>query len=1011
MTTVQETAYPRLKADPTPKDLASVYTPIEAELAFVRTMASNPRTQFTALLHLKLFQRLGYFVPLAEVPEPIVRHIKNAVSYRRAFTTAQRKAHDISGTRRQQLQAIRRLLEVRSLDEDAEAWLTGVAETAAQTKHLVADIINVLLEELVHHRYELPAFSRLERIATEARETVHEAYFARIGQVLTPAARQLIDRLLTTPPGATRSGWHDIKREPKRPTNKEIRFYLQHVRQLKALAEQLPVIDLPIPKLKYFRTLARALDAGELTALKPAKRYALATLFILSQYGKTLDDAADLFIRLVRNLENTAQQKLITYQLDHSKRADLLIGQLKDILQAYRLDGTDSQRVDAIENAMTTDIEVLLAECDEHMAYAGKNFLPFLLTPYGSRRPLLLNCLEIMQLRASTKDLTTERLLQGVLALRGQKRSWVDITMLGLDSATDLAWMSANWRRHVLAKTADPRAPGQHWVHRKYLELAILFHVKAELESGDLYIPEGDRYDDYREQFVDESTYQRELPGYGQVAGISTDAATFVQQLHQRLVKQCEAVDARFPNNVHADIVDHRLVLKRQGKRDSSDAVKRLDCFITERLAPTSVVDVLIDTTRWLNLSRHFKPLAGTESQLNDLDHRVVTTLFCYGCNLGPAQTARSVRGLSRRQVAWLNLKYVAEDTLERATVDVINTYNRFELPGYWGSGKSASADGTKWHLYEQNLLSEYHIRYGGYGGIGYYHVSDKYIALFSHFIPCGVYEAVYILDGLMANQSDIQPDQIHGDTQSQSYPVFALAHLLGIQLMPRIRNIKDLILFKPESGQNYLNIQSLFGDAAINWDLIETHFHDMLRVAISIKQGRITASTILRRLGTRSRKNKLYYAFRELGRVMRTLFLLRYIDDADLRMTIQAETNKSEEFNGFTKWVFFGGEGVIAENVQHEQRKIVRYNQLVSNLIILHNVEQMTRVLAKLREEGMEITAEMLAGLSPYRNGHLNRFGDYTVDTKRDVPPLDVSRRILLDSGLISTRNQERAT
>ena len=45
--------------------------------------------------------------------------------------------------------------------------------------------------------------------------------------------------------------------------------------------------------------------------------------------------------------------------------------------------------------------------------------------------------------------------------------------------------------------------------------------------------------------------------------------------------------------------------------------------------------------------------------------------------------------------------------------MQVINTFNKFDLPGYWGSGKSASADGTKWSMYEQNLLSEYHIRYG----------------------------------------------------------------------------------------------------------------------------------------------------------------------------------------------------------------------------------------------------------------------------------------------------------
>lgn len=101
----------------------------------------------------------------------------------------------------------------------------------------------------------------------------------------------------------------------------------------------------------------------------------------------------------------------------------------------------------------------------------------------------------------------------------------------------------------------------------------------------------------------------------------------------------------------------------------------------------------------------------------------------------------------------------------------MINAYNQFALPKYWGSGKRASADGTKWSLYEQNLLSEYHVRYGGYGGIGYYHVSDMYIALFSQFIPCGVHEAVYILDGLIQNGADIKPDTIHGDTQAQSGP------------------------------------------------------------------------------------------------------------------------------------------------------------------------------------------------------------------------------------------------
>jgi len=92
-------------------------------------------------------------------------------------------------------------------------------------------------------------------------------------------------------------------------------------------------------------------------------------------------------------------------------------------------------------------------------------------------------------------------------------------------------------------------------------------------------------------------------------------------------------------------------------------------------------------------------------------------------------------------------------------------------------------ADGTQIDTFIENLVAESSIRYGGYGGIAYHHVADTYIALFSHFIPCGVWEAVYIIEGLLRNESDTRPDTIHADTQGQSFPVFGLAHLLGFDL------------------------------------------------------------------------------------------------------------------------------------------------------------------------------------------------------------------------------------
>jgi hypothetical protein len=147
-------------------------------------------------------------------------------------------------------------------------------------------------------RYELPAFSTLDRAAYAAREQSNEQYFNSIASKLGPQTKVMIDGLLKVESGAQTSAWHSLKREPRKPTNKEMQIYLQHIETLKRIVETLPKPEIPIPKMRRFRYLARALDAAEMAECKPNKRYALAVVFIRSQYSKSLDDAALLFIKM-----------------------------------------------------------------------------------------------------------------------------------------------------------------------------------------------------------------------------------------------------------------------------------------------------------------------------------------------------------------------------------------------------------------------------------------------------------------------------------------------------------------------------------------------------------------------------------------------------------------------------------------------------------------------------------------------------------------------------------------
>jgi TnpA family transposase len=986
MSSIHETAYPRFKPDLSQRELEDIYTPTNKERIFSQRNAHTAVARLALMVLLKTVQRLGYFVKLAEVPRPIISHIAKCMGAR-ARTQRGLHTYEQYGSRHRLLELIRHYLDIKSTIGETSGIILSAALQAAETKQELADIINVTIEGLIRQRYELPGFNTLMRIAQYARNQVNSRYFRSLCDHVGPKEINEFDIILKVTSG--NSGWNQLKREPKKPTNNEVREYLGHVKWLKSWAQRLPVIDhLPVAKYRQYVLEARALDATDLKDLRPDKRYALMIILVHAQLRKALDDAADIFIRKIRNLHSTAEEKLKQYHLDHRQRTEKLVAQFRDVLQAFQNAHTDQERGANIAAVMRGEPKQLLAECEEHMSYADNNYLPFLMASYHPQRPLLLNCLGLLDLASTSSDQSLVQTIRFVLKHRQSHKAHLEI----IDDEISLKWLPGKWRRLVIKNSTNQIVTA---VHRKYFELCVFTEVVQELQSGDLHVKDSDKYSDYREQLIDWDTYRAQVEDYGKMLDFPTDSAAFAGHLKTLLSKTASRADHGFPNNNHVEIIGNEISIRKNSKEEEPAALERIDKLLPDRLPKKNILDILVESERWLNLHKLFGPLSGFEAKIDEPHKRFVTTLFCYGCNLGPTQTARSVKGLSRKQVTWLNLRHITEERLEKAIAQVINAYNKFLLPKYWGTGKHASADGTKWNLYEQNLLSEYHIRYGGYGGIGYYHVSDMYIALFSHFIPCGVYEAIHILDGLIKNESDVQPDTLHGDTQAQSAPVFALAYLLGISLMPRIRGLKKLIFYRPDKKSRYEHIDPLFSES-INWHLIETHLPDMLRIVLSIKAGKITPSTILRRLRTANRKNKLYFAFRELGRVVRTVFLLDYIGDVEMRKTIQSATTKSEEFNQFIQSLFFGGEGIIAENVRHEQRKVVKYNQLVANLVILHNVEAMTRVLKEFSEEGLPIDEGILGGLAPYRTQHINRFGDYTLDLNRKVQPMNYNTRII---------------
>jgi TnpA family transposase len=264
------------------------------------------------------------------------------------------------------------------------------------------------------------------------------------------------------------------------------------------------------------------------------------------------------------------------------------------------------------------------------------------------------------------------------------------------------------------------------------------------------------------------------------------------------------------------------------------------------------------------------------------------------GSNLGPVQAARHLAGMvTAHMLSFTNQRHVTVEKLDAARAELIELYLMLDLPKTWGNGQTVAADGTQFDFYDNNLTVGYHFRYRKLGAVAYRHVADNYIAVFCHFIPPGIWEAVYVIEGLMKQPLPMRATNVCGDTQAQAATVFAFTHLSGIHLLPRIRNWKDLKLSRP-GGKRYRHIDGLFGEKT-DWKLIRTHWKDLMQVALSIQAGKLSSAALLRRLGSENRQSKLYLAAHALGRVVRTLFLLDWISNAPLRQAVTATTNKVE--------------------------------------------------------------------------------------------------------------------
>ena len=394
-------------------------------------------------------------------------------------------------------------------------------------------------------------------------------------------------------------------------------------------------------------------------------------------------------------------------------------------------------------------------------------------------------------------------------------------------------------------------------------------------------------------------------------------------------------------------------------------------------LPHVKITELLLEVDEWTGFTRHFTHLKSGD--LAKDKNLLLTTILADAINLGLTKMAESCPGTTYAKLAWLQAWHTRDETYSTALAELVNAQFRHPFAGHWGDGTTSSSDGQNFRT-ASKAKSTGHInpKYGSSPGRTFYtHISDQYAPFHTKVVNVGLRDSTYVLDGLLYHESDLRIEEHYTDTAGFTDHVFALMHLLGFRFAPRIRDLGDTKLYIPKGDAAYDALKPMIG-GTLNIKHVRAHWDEILRLATSIKQGTVTASLMLRKLGSYPRQNGLAVALRELGRIERTLFILDWLQSVELRRRVHAGLNKGEARNALARAVFFNRLGEIRDRSFEQQRYRASGLNLVTAAIVLWNTVYLERAAHALRGNGHAVDDSLLQYLSPLGWEHINLTGDY---------------------------------
>ncbi|UII79557.1 Tn3 family transposase [Flagellimonas sp. CMM7] len=890
--------------------------------------------------------------------------------------------------------------------ESFEKEVDGLVRTALKPKQIIKALVRICQEKKV----ELPSYRVFVETISTSLKNLENELLEKVGRSLSDDQKSTIDTILKMEKS---SG------QPISPTNPylitTIKSPEQEIAPMK-IKESLTDFSIVADLYREFRDCLDSLELSDqllnyyavwliksthiqfLALKEQEKRHLYFLAFIVYQYRMRQDLFVDTLLKSVLRFESEVKKSITE---DFLSQRPVKLKQTQKIIKMVRSlsDYVDDMRSAAF-NVSRTDKEKINEIQDVFSRMDNSR------GERQAQRKKIEEELEKLQnsLSSGMKDqMVNEKYISGYRRIQNRVSGIISVLDFNVETSNKdiceaIDYFKANTNitkpKKLPKDFLDDKGKSALRANResewKLWKVLFFIRIKELIKSGALNLRNSNRYRAVEEYLISSERWKQQKVELLKRAGLpfKIEPEAFLKDstilLHDQYIKTNKNVS----QNEHLSFTKSGSIRvatpKEDKKKESSGLVKLLENENGSVIPLPIVLSEINTTSKFIDCFSHFS-LKGQKGRPSN--QAFYATIIAIGCNIGTGRMAQISNGISAGNLNHLVKWYFSKENLDAANGRLNTMIDELSLPKIYKkrlNENHTSSDGQKFSVTVPSIHANHSYKYFGTGkGVTAYSFIDETSSLFYNtVISSSEREAAYVIDGLMHNE-DVESDIHSTDTHGYSEIIFAITNGLGVFFAPRIKNLKNQVRYtfreNPKRSYEAMNFNVLpTATQYIDNNLIVEQWDNILRLLVTIKLREITASRILKRLSSYSKQHPLYRALKQIGRIFKTYFILKYMDELDLRKSTEKALNRIENSHQFAKAIFFGNNQSIKAGSKEEQEVIVATRHLIQNVIVLWNYLKISERLSKCDSKGVEEILSIVKNGSIMTWQHINIHGEY---------------------------------